>query len=278
MFTGRKLLIATKHHKEKVIAPILEEQLGVRCFTNNQFDTDILGTFSGEVERSLDPIATARKKCLMAMKASGCDLGVASEGSFGPHPTLFFIPTDEEFLIFIDLKNKLEIVAREISTATNYSSAEVSSLEELEEFATTASFPLHGLILRKDRKDKKYLVKGIATFEQLQEEFHAIHDKFGKVWVETDMRAMHNPKRMEVIRAAADKLAKKVNSHCPKCDLPGFDILRTEAGLPCSACGFPTRSLLKQVYACKSCQFKEVITYPEKKNTENPMYCDNCNP
>ncbi len=278
MFKGRNLLIATKHNKEKVIAPIMEDYLGVKCVINTNFDTDQLGTFSGEIERTEDPIATARKKCLMTMEANDCDLGIASEGSFGPHPTLFFIPADEEFLIFIDLKNKLEIVAREVSTTTNYNSDEVLNLDELKTFAEKSSFPSHALILRKNREDKQHLVKGITTFEQLEKVFHLIKEQFGKVWVETDMRAMYNPKRMEVIRAAAEKLAKKINSHCPNCNLPGFDVLNTASGLPCSDCGFPTRSVLKQIYACKGCQFEKEIIYPEKKQNENPMYCDNCNP
>jgi hypothetical protein len=90
MFKGRSLVIATKHEKEKVITPLLEEALGVVCFIPEGFDTDTLGTFTGEIERKLDPISTARQKCLMAMKVSNCDLGIASEGSFGPHPSLFF--------------------------------------------------------------------------------------------------------------------------------------------------------------------------------------------
>ena len=41
MFEGRKLLIATKHVKENMIAPILENTLGVQCFTIVDFDTAI---------------------------------------------------------------------------------------------------------------------------------------------------------------------------------------------------------------------------------------------
>jgi hypothetical protein len=104
LFNDRRLLIATKHKKERVIAPLLEKNLGVICFTNDSFDTDALGTFSGEVERELDPITTVRKKCLLAMEASDCDLGVASEGSFGAHPSIFFASANDEFLIFIDKK------------------------------------------------------------------------------------------------------------------------------------------------------------------------------
>ena len=61
MFEGRKLLIATKHKKEIVIAPILEKELGVTCFVAPDLDTDELGTFTGEVERRDDPFTTARK-------------------------------------------------------------------------------------------------------------------------------------------------------------------------------------------------------------------------
>lgn len=44
-FSGRRLLIVTKHQKEEVIAPLLEKALGVSCFVSKDFDTDSLGTF-----------------------------------------------------------------------------------------------------------------------------------------------------------------------------------------------------------------------------------------
>lgn len=62
---GRKLLIATNQAKEKVIAPVLEKEIGVSCFIASDFNTDEFGTFSGEVERKDDPVSTARKNvCL----------------------------------------------------------------------------------------------------------------------------------------------------------------------------------------------------------------------
>ena len=78
LFEGRKLIIATKHGKETVIAPLIESALGLICFVSENFDTDSLGTFTGEIERELDPLATLRKKCLLAMESSGNDLGIAS--------------------------------------------------------------------------------------------------------------------------------------------------------------------------------------------------------
>jgi hypothetical protein len=67
-------------------------------------------TVIGEIERKLDLIATIRKKGLWAMELSDCDLGVASEGFFGAHSSIFFKSADDEFLIFIDKKNNLEII------------------------------------------------------------------------------------------------------------------------------------------------------------------------
>ena len=131
MFEGRKIIISTKHSKEQVIAPLLEKHLHVKCFVPENFDTDKLGTFSGEIEREHDPITTLRNKCLMAMEQYNCDLGIASEGSFGAHPTLFFVPADDEFVMLIDKKNGLEIVARELSTLTNFSAEFISTEKEL---------------------------------------------------------------------------------------------------------------------------------------------------
>jgi hypothetical protein len=56
MFQGRKLLVATKHQKEQVIAPILEKEFAVQCYTSDSFDTDLLGTFSGEVKEKNDAL------------------------------------------------------------------------------------------------------------------------------------------------------------------------------------------------------------------------------
>jgi len=140
MFEGRKLVIATKHGKEDVITPLLEEQIGVNSCVSRTLDTDALGTFSGEVERIHSPLETARMKCNMAMDISNCDLAIASEGSFGPHPSLYFIPGDDELLLFMDRLNSIEIVVREISTSTNFSGSFIRNVDELTAFAEGAIF------------------------------------------------------------------------------------------------------------------------------------------
>lgn len=278
MFKDRKLIIATKHKKEMVIAPLLEESLGVRCFTDKTFDTDTLGTFTGEVGRKLDPVATARKKCLLAMDLNNCDLGVASEGSFGPHPTLLFASADDEFLIFIDKKNNLEIIVRELSMDTNFNGKKIENEKDLIGFADVVIFPSHALILRASEKNNKNIVKGITNLQDLKDTFHEMNKNFSSVYVETDMRAMYNPSRMTVIENATKKLVAKIKSCCPQCNIPGFGITDAKKGLKCNLCGSATNSTLCYVYICQHCKYSKEEMYPHKKTREDPMYCDYCNP
>jgi hypothetical protein len=278
MFKGRNLLIATKHEKEKVIAPILDKELGVKCFVAPDLDTDKLGTFTGEVERKDDPITTARKKCFMAMELTNCDLAIASEGSFGPHPTIYFVPADDEFLLFIDRKNGLEIIARELSTETNFNGSEIETEKKLFEFAANANFPSHGLILRKSKKEYEEIVKGINNAERLSNVFYSLINNFGTAYIETDMRAMYNPTRMKIIARAAKKLTEKINTNCPDCKMPGFGITDAKLGLPCEICDFPTRSIVSYIYSCQKCSCKKEEKYPKGKQKEDPKYCDICNP
>lgn len=278
MFKNRKLVIATKHQKERVIAPLFEKAFGVKCFTPENFDSDLLGTFTGEIERKDDPITTMRNKCLQAMELHNCDLGIASEGSFGPHPSIFFVHADDEFLIFIDKKNNLEIIARELSLKTNFNGSEIKAEKELSEFANSVKFPSHALILRKAKEDYTEIIKGINNWQTLNETFQILVNRYGSAYAETDMRALYNPTRMEVIETAAKKLIKKINSLCPDCDTPGFEIKDAIKGLPCSLCGLPTRSTLSHIYECKKCAFRKEVKFPFNITQEDPTYCDFCNP
>lgn len=278
LFKGRKLIIATKHKKDMVIAPILEKSLGVKCLVPNGFDTDALGTFTGEIERPFDPLTTAKEKCLRAMAFTDSDLAVASEGSFGPHPSIFFIPADDEWLFFMDKKNGLEIYAREITSSTNFAGIEVKDKDELAVFANSAGFPAHGLILRYEKDKTEGMVKGIAEWGTLELEFLKIFRQYGKVFVETDMRAMFNPTRMAVIKALTQKLVSKIMVTCPRCNTPGFDIVGAKKGLPCEYCGTPTRSIISYYHGCLKCGLRKEELYPNGKKYEDPRFCDVCNP
>lgn len=278
IFAGRGLTIATKHEKEKVIAPILEKELGVKCFVSENFDTDTLGTFTGEIERKDDPLTTVKNKCLLAMELNNCDLAIASEGSFGAHPSLFFVNADDEFVYLIDKKNNLEIWSRELSTNTNLHGSEIKSESDLMTFADKVLFPSHRLIMKKAKDDITEIRKGICDKKELLAHFNYLISNFGTVYVETDMRAMYNPTRMKVIEKATNNLIAKLNYFCPQCDTPGFDVTNAKEGLPCKQCKFPTRSTLAYIYECKKCNYKSEVQYPHQKYVEEPIFCDICNP
>jgi hypothetical protein len=278
MFKGRKLVIATKHGKEEVIAPLMRKTLGVRCLVPSDFNSDQFGTFTGDIERRDDPLTVAREKCLLAMELSGCDLAISSEGSFGPHPSLLFGYVDEELVLLVDKKNKIEISYTEMSTKTNFGGMIIENDQELMAFADQAGFPTHALIIRDSRDSLNFLAKGITDQNDLLVQFRFSKERFSSAFVETDMRAMYNPMRMAVIKLATEKLIAKVKSHCPVCETPGFGVTEAIFGLPCSECGSPTRSTLLHVYTCAQCAFTKQRFYPFGLKTEQPMYCDLCNP
>lgn len=266
------------HGKERAMATLLERELGVTCYPLEDFNTDQLGTFTGQVNRVDDPLTTARKKAKFAMQASGFDLAIASEGTFGPHPDYYFIPADEEILVLVDAKNELEVIVHEWSTVTNFNAADISTISALHEFANVSQFPSHALILRPSKQDFSDIVKGITDWRTLENNFNRMMQRYGTVYVETDMRAMHNPSRIEVIRQATESLIKKIKMTCPSCGCPGFNVKEVIAGLPCESCQFPTRSTSAYRYACQRCEHTSIIPFPHGKQTEDPMYCDVCNP
>lgn len=278
IFYQRKILVASKHKKEIVFLPLFEQSFQSTIVVADAFDTDQLGTFSGEIERIDDPIATLRKKCTLAAAQYDVDLILASEGSFGAHPFLFFAAADEEMIMLLDKKHNIELIAKELSTETNFNGKQIHTLEELKDFATHCLFPSHRLIIRNQEKGVAFLKKGVEDPQELELAFNECLTQYGTVFVETDMRAMYNPSRMKVIEACAKKLIDKMLSTCPNCRMPGFSITDAMPGLPCSLCKAPTRSTLKYISVCQHCAYQIEQDFPHQKQEEDPMYCDNCNP
>lgn len=276
-FSGRKVAIATMHKKERVIAPIISMELGLDPFVP-EIDTDALGTFSGEIERTDSPIEAARKKCHLAMELTGCDLAISSEGSFGAHPHIFFARANDELVVLIDRKNNLEIMGRELSTDTNHDGTEAYSIQDTLDFALKIGFPEHGIILKDTQEEPKQIFKNIDSKEELTAFLENWFLEHQSIWIETDLRAMKNPTRMKVIEKATLNLTEKVKTTCPMCDCPGFSVIEAIPGLKCSLCLSPTQSTYAHKYKCQKCNYESIKEYPNNKKEEDPMYCDRCNP
>lgn len=275
-YPGRQFTIATKHCKERVIEPLFKGALGLDLVPVS-IDTDVLGTFSGEIARLLSPVDTLRAKCDLAFRESGVSLVISSEGSFGPHPSLSIVPADEEFLMLKDYDNDIEIIARSISTQTNFLSSSISDKHDLIAFTEKCGFPEHAIILRCS-KNLHSVVKGINDMKFLLKEFETMQLDCDSIIAETDMRALFNPTRMLVIEQACKELLHKIKSECPNCQIPGYDVSSVVAGLPCERCSAPTRSPLAALLTCKKCGFSSEKKFPLNKEHEDPTYCDFCNP
>lgn len=281
LFINRIAILATMHKKEEVIAPLFEE-LGIKVTTPASFDSDAFGTFSREVKRPGKQIEAARLKAKQVLELTGETIAIASEGSFAPHPSLPYISSNREIVIFIDRQNDLEIIGEELSIDTNHNHKLINNIEEAFEFTKKIGFPEHGLIVMDEEnpQDKSKVFKGITTESQLIEavDYTLKNSPIGKAHIETDMRAMYNPTRMKNIEKATRNLISKINSCCPKCSTPGFEITQRTQGLPCGICYAPTLMTKSVIYQCRKCGFKKERLYPDMNEFADPSQCMYCNP
>ena len=278
-YYGKCIVLTTKHEKSIAIGPAFQEKLGAGVIEYTS-DTDIFGTFTGEKERHADPLETARLKCELGLNNVRADYGIASEGSFGPHPALPMVPGGHEILYFIDRKRGLNLHLSHITEKTNYANAIIDSWDALQKFAHKAGFPSHALIIKpNNRSDNKIIFKGITDLDLLnfafRESIKCSSDK--KAFVTTDMRAHLNPTRMKVINTLATHMAERLASLCPHCKSPGWAKVRCEPGLNCTQCGNETTLIKNEIYGCSVCSY-EVASLLSKNNQADPMYCIHCFP
>jgi len=279
-FANRVGVLATMHRKEKVIAPILERELGIKLQIPKNFNTDRFGTFTRDLDRPGDQRSTARLKAEKALELTGESLAIASEGSFGPHPSLPIIACNYELIILVDRVHKIEIFGQEISMETNYSHTTIRSVEEAQIFAQTIGFPEHGLVVMpsSSTKNPHEIVKGIVSEAQLLTVVTEALQRSPTIHMETDMRALYNPTRMNVIAKAAINLVAAVQSTCPKCTYPGFAPVERLPGLPCALCHSPTAFTRVAIYHCQHCGFRQEKLFPDGIESVDPAQCPYCNP
>ncbi len=280
-YQGRQLALATKHQKQRVLGPPLRVTVGLELCVPVDLDTDLLGTFSGEVDRQGPPRAVALRKARLGMTATGLPLGLASEGSFGPHPQLVVVPADQELLAFVDDELGFEIVEQMVSTETNFAYHAARKVEDLKDFLTQARFPSHGLVVRPNSGlQPGHLFKGITQFDRLK---HAVEDcaaasADGLAHVETDMRAHMNPTRRRVLHELATALGRRLATLCPKCRTPGWGLVELVRGLPCEWCGGETDLVRAEVHGCPRCAYRASHPRSDGLRVASPDNCPWCNP
>lgn len=277
-YRGRLAALGTKHGKQRAIAPPLARRLGLTV-TVADFDTDTLGTFSGEVERPAPPRETVLLKARRAAEVSGLPLALASEGSFGPHPALPWLPCGHELLAFVDLETGLTLVESRTSLRTTHGQMTARDLDGAAGFLGRIGFPRTAVIVRPNA-GAGAIVKGLSDPATLAAVIRnaAAASGDGAVRIETDMRAHLNPVRMGEIRKLAARLARRLATACPACGSPGFGSDGPVPGLPCGWCGAPTDAPLGQRWSCPACGHVEVRTTPRQPAVADPGHCAECNP
>jgi hypothetical protein len=277
-FRGKVLHIVSQHQKQQYLEPVLAGRLGFICKTVTEVDTDLLGTFSGEIERSLSPVESAREKCKRAREYVSGGYLLASEGSFGPHPTLGWITAGEEWLLLYDIEEDTELVVRDITLDTCFWREAISNEQQCLDFLQRVGFPNQRVIVKSSQEQPEIIFKNGSTPEEIVQNMHYMLREKGNCYIETDMRAMFNPTRQQHLKQLAQLLADKLNSICPTCGWYGFSVTSVERGLPCSWCGTPTNSVLNEIYTCKRCNCYQHKKFPQGIQQEDPQYCNQCNP
>lgn len=280
-YDGARALLATMHGKEQVIAPLAARFLGLRVEAVQGLDTDAFGTFNREIARAGSPLDAARAKIAAAFAlAPDVPVALASEGSFGPHPQMPFCALNREIVVMIDRETGLELVGNHAALNTNFAHAVVADSASGRAFAAQAGFPAHGLIVLGVRGSRPApdlaLFKAIADETALAAAVEAAIAASGAAFVETDMRAHRNPRRMRAIKRAMIDLIRRARSRCPDCARPGFAMTERMSGLPCAWCAGPTRLTRAEVWGCLRCGYRN--ERPVAKNAADPMHCEACNP
>lgn len=279
VFKDRKLVLATMHKKEEVMAPLLEQYLGVEVVVPKMFDTDAFGTFTKEIKRPGDQLETARAKAYAALEREGGDLAMASEGTFGSHPTVPFVMSNLELVVLVDKTNGYEVRGHCRTSKTNMYGRYVSSVDEALSVAEKIGFPEHGVIVRKKDTGTKQIYKDIKTKQDLIQITQSMLSSLftNRIYIESDMRAHRNPTRRLVIRTATEDVIQNSQSLCPQCSAPGFVATDSVGAADCSRCGATTDMPRYDICTCSVCSYEEkrVGTYG---TAVDPQYCSRCNP
>ena len=282
-------VLATRHGKLGLIAPALA-RVGY-ALRAVDVDTDVLGTFSGEVPRPGPPHEVAVAKARLAMDATGARVGVASEGTVGPSPTVTFANADVELVVLVDDLLGITVVGRHVSHDLRVVGEDVApeqlegggpagaSVDGLLARAGVSGPDGHHLIVRPADGPSGPIVKAIGDRATLVDAVRraAALSSDGRARIETDLRAHLCPSRRPAIAAAAEDLALRLGSRCPACASPGWGVVRTLAGRPCADCGAPTAAVLADVEACVACT-EERERPRADAGPVDPARCGWCNP
>ncbi|MBA4218809.1 MAG: hypothetical protein C0460_15915 [Methylibium sp.] len=268
---GSRFALLTQHGKATAFEPAVQ-RLGGQLVLATGFDTDTLGSFTGERERTLSAADAAQTKARLATELSGARFGLGSEGSYGPDPQVGLLPWGVEIVCCWDAERGQAVHALAQGPQPVYRQQQFTDLHDALDWARALGFPQQGLIVGQP---------GLAVFDKTVSDEATLRSRLiealahGPVGLAADMRAHRSPARMAMISQAADALATRLQSACPGCGLPGYGPVRLQAGAICSGCGRPTATARAEVWACAGCGHSH--ERPLRASVD-PSRCEFCNP
>jgi hypothetical protein len=114
-------------------------------------------------------LETVVGKARLGMECACLPFGIASEGSFGPHPLFTFIPAGFELLALVDDERGSTIHESLVIEGKNFVHLVAAPKEPIAKFLAHAGFPSHGLIVRPNVCGAETaLARGIFDLATLQ--------------------------------------------------------------------------------------------------------------
>lgn len=276
-YRDRAASLATMHGKEAALEPPFRA-LGTTLVVPG-VDTDLLGTFSGEIERPAPPREVVARKARLGLEAAGLPLGLATEGTFGPHPAAPLLTVHREVALFVDDELGIEVEESIVEPKPALLTTLAGPDEPLDRVLAGADFPAHALLVMPSTGPRGGPVhKGIRDLTRLRAAIRecASAAPDGRARVETDLRAHCNPTRMAVIAALGTRLAARLARECHACGTPGWGMLRLLPGFACADCDRPTALIRAELHGCVRCDATREI--PLARSAAEPRFCENCNP
>ncbi|MBS3940813.1 MAG: hypothetical protein KG028_07625 [Actinobacteria bacterium] len=271
-------MLATKHGKLLCIAPALEQAgLGVDTVA---VDTDLLGTFTGDVPRTAPPLETAVAKARLGMSATGNPIGLASEGSIGAHPAAPWMTVDREIVVLVDDERGITVAGFAASWELRAVARTVHPGDDLSRLLADADIPAHALIVAPNAGSPEPVRKGLRRPSEIATavKLCSASSPDGAAQVQTDLRAHVCPSRQRVIRAAAEDLAARLRTRCPVCGSPGWGRTDVVRGVPCRWCATQIDLVRAEIDSCPACEHREERPIVPHTTTGDPGQCARCNP
>jgi hypothetical protein len=263
--------LLTLHGKESILAPALSERWQARLSHSQAFDTDSLGTFSGEVERRLSPVECALHKARLACELVGADFGLGSEGSFETAPWGFGV-MNQELVACVPAEGDWHVVGYHVAPVA-VGECRYGEREQQEHFWQHLPEG-QGVMLIGEGRVAKGLRSQTEAMAQLTDWYG---DRIpSDLRIAYDLRAHQSPVRREAIALAVANLLERLDSFCEHCHRPGFWPDQYETGLPCRDCDYPTNSLRARIARCEGCGLQQ--RFEVETPTADPATCPRCNP